>query len=143
MADFSLGLYFEKSVTRADLVTRISALPELVVEDVDNYWSGPVHLVFHDGGLARIQSRLASDFCLEVGVHSYARESSRRMNEVLVSLLAGGQDAIGVFDFNDIAFTQSAGQLTLDSSDAVFADEDRADFRQARPCAEAPLGRLQ
>jgi len=72
------------------LAARISALPELKREDQDNYWSGAVHLIFHDNGVERISPLLrqrfglnAGDFCLEVGVYSYASEPGHRMNKVV------------------------------------------------------------
>ena len=146
MADFSVAIFFDRSVTRDRLVERISALPELKREDQHNYWSGVVHLIFHGTGVERISSVLrerfgfhAGEFCLEVGVYSYGSEPGHRMNQVILAILGGGEDAVGVFDFCDVAFTQLGGVLTMDNSEAVFGDDDRADFR---PCAEAALGRL-
>lgn len=135
-------LYFDKSVSRAELVERISALPELVVEDSENYWSGPVHLVFHELGREKVQSLVSADVCLDVGVYSFQQEPGRKMVDVILSLLAPGQDVVAVCDFSDVAFIQRGGELTLDSSDAVWGDEDRARFQARRPCALAVLGRL-
>ena len=142
MAEFSVELYFDKSVTRAELATRISALPELKVESEKSYWSGPVHMVFHELGVERVRGRLDTDFCVDVGVYSYKEEPGQKMIEVLLALLAPGDDALAVCDFSDIALSQRGGQLTIDSSDAVFGDHDRAYFQERRACQFAPLGRM-
>ena len=99
------------------------ALPDWKLEDQNNYWSGVVHLVFHDNGVERISPLLRERFGLNSG-----------------DLLAGCEDFVGMFDLCDVAFTQLGGVLTVDESDAAFGDEDRADFH---PCARASLGRIR
>ena len=96
MAEFSVELYFDKFVTRSELVSRISALPELKVERENSYWSGPVHMVFHELGVDRVRGRLDTDFCVDVGGYSYEDEPGQKMIEVL---LAPGDDALAVCDF--------------------------------------------
>ncbi len=148
MADFSLGLYFENSVTRADLAASISVLPEFKQEDSQNYWSGPVHLIFHNNGQQRVSAAIqerfgltTAEFCLEVGVHSYKEEPARRMSEVLVELLSD-HDVVGICDFHDVALVQLGGELTLDSGGAVFGDDDRTFLSQLLTCKLGPLGSL-
>lgn len=102
-------LYFEKSLTRAELVERISAFPELVVEDSENYWSGPVHLVFHELGREKVQSLLSADQCLDVGVYSFQEEPGQKMIDVILSLLAPGEDVVAVCDFSEVALLQRGG----------------------------------
>jgi len=149
MSSYFFELYYSEKVTRPHLEEKIAQIPGVTAgpEGLDHFWVGGVHLVFHDEDLELIFHEIehhtgivTGDFSLSIGVHNRSQESTDRMLDVLLPLLAE-HDAVALLESDGIVLWQQNGQLTVDTTLLGQATQDY--IAAARPCRFAPLGPLQ
>ncbi|MBX3168585.1 MAG: hypothetical protein KF760_14305 [Candidatus Eremiobacteraeota bacterium] len=147
MSSYFYELYFADSVQPATLRERILALPEVKPDpqSPDQFWVGRVHLVLDcedaEEMLDSIEPRTGirtGSFSLDVGVHSFSQADTNLMLDVLMDILAEGEDAVAVYLSERIMLMQKDGKLYVDSSQMSKDSVDQ--LRRRRECQEKDLG---
>ena len=146
MSSYFYELYFTESVQAGTIRERVLALPGVKPdpEYPDQYWVGRVHLVLDceeaEEMIDCIEPRTGirtGSFSLDVGVHSFSQAHTNLMLDVVMDILAGGEDVVAVYLSERILLMQKDGEIHVDpriGPDSV----DR--LRSRRECQEKDLG---
>ena len=147
MSSYFYELYFAESVQPATLRERVQALPGVKPdpEAPDQYWVGRVHLMLDcedaEEMIEFIQPRTGirtGSFSLDVGVHSFSQADTNLMLDVVLDILAEGEDAVAVYQSERIMLMQKDGKLSVDASQ--MSQDSLAQLRRRRGCQEKDLG---
>ncbi len=147
MSSYFYELYFADSVQPATLRERVLALPEVKPdpEFPDQYWVGRVHLVLDceeaEEMIDSIEPRTGirtGSFSLDVGVHSFSQNDTNLMLDLVLDILAEGEDAVAVYLSERIMLMQKDGKLYVDSSQMGQDSVDH--LRRRRELQEKDLG---
>ena len=147
MSSYFYELYFAESVQPATLRERVRALPRVKPdpEAPDQYWVGRVQLMLDceeaEEMIDCIQPRTGirtGSFSLDVGVHSFSQADTNVMLDVVLDILAGGEDAVAVYLAERIMLMQKGGELYVDASQ--MSEDSVEQLRRRRECQEKDLG---
>lgn len=152
MPSFGFKLYFAPSVHRDEMRRRILALPECKPkpDQPDSYWSSYVN--FHLGNLDQEQKQKeilhttgleVGDFYVSLKVYTGDEEAFKEKWDRALDLLAHGEDAVAIQEFESILLIQKKNQLTLDSPSQDLAPYYRDYILSKRTAELAPLGNLK
>ena len=151
MARYCIDLYFDKKLSRQELIGRITSIAgcRAVPDEPDTYTFDQVHISLaelpHSQTPAEIRHATGLEvpaYHLEVYVHSAADEAFQERWDRVLDLLAGGEDAVAIHESECILHVQKNGQLTLDNTGETLSPHYRDYILRKRPAQQARLGIL-